>query len=116
MLGIFLVAMAVWLHSPAEGLAGVGLILLGMLNFRLPPFPSRGRFPKLVRRLIQAEVVWVNKPLTRRKAWEAVQLALGGLFMLGVLWWGSLPGLGLTLGGFVLLRVRRANREAGIDP
>lgn len=116
LLGVLLVALAVWLHRGTEAGAGLALFLVGMLDFRLPRFPVSGRFSKRIRRWIRAEVVWVNKPWTRSKRIEAALLFLATLFMLAVLWWGSLPGLGLTVGGFVLLQARRANRDAGIDP
>lgn len=111
-----MICLSIWLRSSIEAWAGIGLIVAGLLDFHLPSFPSYGFFPMLVQRMIRAEVVWVNKPLNRNKIREALVLILGGAFFLGILVLGSFPGLGLTIGAFVLLRIRAANKDAGIDP
>ncbi|MGE4291560.1 MAG: hypothetical protein AB7E32_05050 [Desulfovibrio sp.] len=115
-LGAFLLLFAVWLRSGVEAWAGIGLLLAGVLDFHLPPFPEKTFMARLVRRMIQAEVVWINRPWDRRKWVAMVLLLLGALLVLTTLWLDSLPGLGLLVGIFVLLRVRAANKEAGIDP
>lgn len=115
-LGGSLLLLALWQRSAVEAWAGAGLILAGTLDFRLPPFPEKTWTARLVRRMIRAEVVWINRSWDRRKRIGAVYLTLGSILVLLAFWANSLPGLGLTLGFLVLLRVRIANKDAGIDP
>lgn len=115
-LGASLLLLAVWTRSSTEAGAGIGLVLAGALPLRMPTFPETGRLPRLARRAIRAEVVWVNRPWDRRKRIAALLLFVGAVLVLAALRGRSLPGLGLTLGFLVLLRVRAANRDAGIKP
>ncbi|WP_022661146.1 hypothetical protein [Paucidesulfovibrio longus] len=115
-LGGLLLLLAFWQRGAVEAWAGAGLILAGALDFHLPPFPENTWAARLVWRMIRAEVVWINSPWNRRKRIGAVYLTLGSILVLLAFWASSLPGLGLTVGFLVLLRVRVANKDAGIDP
>lgn len=103
--------LGMWTGSSTAASAAIVLLGAGFLDFHLP---AKG--PVWLRRIIQAEVVWVNSPWTRTKR---LQAALMGLFMLigsACLLADFLPGMLLLVGVAALLKVRSDNRAAGVDP
>ncbi|WP_419785670.1 hypothetical protein [Pseudodesulfovibrio sp.] len=113
--GLVVLALSLLLHGPLT--ASAGLILLGAGFFSWPEPPhTDGRWQRFVRAGIEWEKDWIAAPWNRRKWIPFLAALLIGGYILWALWVRELASLALLIGFAVLLRVRKENKENGIDP